>query len=82
MLSGRATLEFEGSAVEFGAGQGVEVAPGVAHRFVNRSREDVRFLVISAPNTRGDRMPVVSAADQRASKPPRNTDSPLTSSTR
>jgi mannose-6-phosphate isomerase-like protein (cupin superfamily) len=55
VLSGRATLEFDDAVVEFAAGQGVEVAPGVAHRFVNRSTAEVRFLVISAPNARGDR---------------------------
>lgn len=55
VLSGTATLEFEGGTVTFGAGQGVHVAPGVLHRFVNASEAEVRFLVVSAPSTRGDR---------------------------
>ena len=55
VVSGKATLEFDGRKVNFGAGQGVHVPPGVAHRFVNASSEAVRFLVISAPSTRGDR---------------------------
>lgn len=55
VLSGTATLEFEGKEIEFVEGQGVEVEPGCAHRFANRSIEDVEFLVISSPSTAGDR---------------------------
>jgi mannose-6-phosphate isomerase-like protein (cupin superfamily) len=55
VLSGSATLEFDGRKVSFGSGEGVHVPPGVAHRFVNESGEEVRFLVISSPSTRGDR---------------------------
>lgn len=55
VLSGHATLEFDGREVSFGSGQGVHVPPGVVHRFVNASSDEVRFLVISAPSTRGDR---------------------------
>jgi len=56
VLSGTATIEFEDGDVVFGAGQGVEVAPGLRHRFVNRSDHDVEFLTISAPTTKGDRI--------------------------
>ncbi len=55
VLAGSARLEFESGAVELGPGQGLEVAPGAAHRFVNAGDGDVRFLVISTPTTRGDR---------------------------
>ena len=55
VLSGEATLEFDDHAVRVGAGQGVHVAPGVRHRFANRSAREVVFLVVSAPSTRGDR---------------------------
>jgi mannose-6-phosphate isomerase-like protein (cupin superfamily) len=55
VLSGRATLQFDGREVSFGSGQGVHVPPGVVHRFVNASSDEVRFIVISAPSTRGDR---------------------------
>ena len=55
ILAGRARLEFDDMTVEFGQGQGVHVAPGVAHRFVNAGSDDVTFLVVSAPSTRGDR---------------------------
>lgn len=55
VLSGRATLEFDGTSVTFGPGEGVHVPPGAAHRFANASGEDVVFLVVSAPSTAGDR---------------------------
>jgi mannose-6-phosphate isomerase-like protein (cupin superfamily) len=55
VISGGAALEFEGESVAFGAGQGVHVPPGILHRFVNRSQEDVVFLVISSPTTAADR---------------------------
>ncbi len=56
VLSGTATIEFEDGDIVFGPGQGVEVAPGLHHRFVNRSERDVEFLTISAPTTTGDRV--------------------------
>jgi len=54
-VTGAATIEFDDGAVDFGPGQGVEVAPGLRHRFINRSDQDVVFLTISAPTTTGDR---------------------------
>lgn len=56
VLAGTATLEFADRTVTFSAGQGVHVAPGVPHRFVNASQDEVHFLVVSAPTTRGDRV--------------------------
>lgn len=58
VLAGIATLEFDGQSVTFGAGEGVHVPAGVAHRFANRSDADVVFLVISAPTTAGDRIDI------------------------
>ncbi|MCB1553259.1 MAG: cupin domain-containing protein [Xanthomonadales bacterium] len=55
LLEGAAVMEFETHDVALAAGQSVQVPAGVAHRFVNRSAAAVRFLVISAPTTRGDR---------------------------
>ena len=55
MLQGVAAIEFDHQTVIFQAGQGVPVEPGVAHRFVNQSSEEVVFLVISTPTTIGDR---------------------------
>jgi mannose-6-phosphate isomerase-like protein (cupin superfamily) len=55
VLSGTATLEFQGRAVSFRADNGIHVPPRVMHRFVNNCAEDVVFLVISSPSTSGDR---------------------------
>src|SRR6266480_5874652 len=48
VLSGSAVLEMEGQEHGVPAGSGIEVAPGVQHKFLNRSEQDVVFLVISA----------------------------------
>jgi quercetin dioxygenase-like cupin family protein len=58
VLSGAATLETEGRKHEIPAGSGPEVAPGVQHKFMNNSDQDVVFLVISAPSTKTDRINV------------------------
>jgi mannose-6-phosphate isomerase-like protein (cupin superfamily) len=55
LLAGCATLEFDDASLVLQAGQGVHVAPGVRHRFVNHGAAPVRFLVISAPDSAGDR---------------------------
>lgn len=62
ILHGEAVLELPDGAVVVCAGQGLHVAPGVAHRFVNYSDEDVIFLVVSAPTTDGDRTNVTAAS--------------------
>jgi quercetin dioxygenase-like cupin family protein len=58
VLSGAATLETQGRKHEIPAGSGLEVAPGVQHKFMNNSDHDVVFLVISAPSTKTDRINV------------------------
>lgn len=55
ILSGEANMELAQHSLTLRAGQGVHIAPGVAHRFANRSDADVVFLVISSPSTAGDR---------------------------
>ncbi len=56
VLSGTLSMERDGSPIiELTAGEGLEMAPNVAHRAHNASDEPVRFLVISAPSTKGDR---------------------------
>jgi mannose-6-phosphate isomerase-like protein (cupin superfamily) len=56
VLAGEGTLEIDGTPCTLTAGQGVEVAPGVPHQFVNASADDVDFLVISTPPSHGDRV--------------------------
>lgn len=58
VLEGRAQLHTADGAVELSAGEGVEVPAGIPHRFANPGPADVRFLVVSAPSTRGDRRAV------------------------
>jgi mannose-6-phosphate isomerase-like protein (cupin superfamily) len=58
ILSGAATMELEGVEHPLTAGTGIEIAPGRHHKFMNNSTDDVCFLVISAPSTRGDRIDV------------------------
>lgn len=58
VLAGEAALEVEGVVHALRAGEGLEVAPGERHTFMNRSAAELRFLVISAPNTTGDRIEV------------------------
>ena len=58
VLRGRAVLEVNGERVALAEGQGLEVAPGTAHQVLNESTEDVDFLLVSHPSTRGDRVDV------------------------
>ncbi|MFJ4017326.1 cupin domain-containing protein [Microbacterium sp. NPDC090014] len=61
VLEGTAQMQTAEGAVDLEARQGVEVRPGLAHRFFNPGAAETRFLVISTPNTRGDRRPVAVA---------------------
>lgn len=56
VLDGEAMLECGGERHMLRAGEGLEVPPGTPHRLSNESAIDLRFLVISAPTTRGDRV--------------------------
>ncbi|KEO85247.1 cupin domain-containing protein [Tumebacillus flagellatus] len=56
VLQGRLTLEVEGEVAVLGVQEGLEVAPHRPHQARNDSLEDVEFLVISQPTTRGDRI--------------------------
>ena len=56
VLAGALTMEADGAEWVLGAGEGVEIAPGVAHQAMNRSGEDVRFTVTSVPPSHGDRV--------------------------
>ncbi|TQR30769.1 cupin domain-containing protein [Brevibacillus brevis] len=56
VLSGQAMLEVDGVRHVINRQEGVEVPPGVKHQMKNEGAEDVEFLVISQPTTRGDRI--------------------------
>ena len=56
IVEGEGTMVFEDREVVLQKGQGLEIEPRVKHQFTNRSKEDVNFLVVSVPSTRGDRV--------------------------
>jgi mannose-6-phosphate isomerase-like protein (cupin superfamily) len=60
VLAGTATMEHDGSVCECCAGEGLEIAPGVAHRIINRTQEPLAFIVFSRPPSHGDRVAVES----------------------
>jgi len=56
ILNGQGTMIFEDHEVVLTKGQGLEIPPLIKYQFTNRSKDDVQFLVISVPSTRGDRV--------------------------
>lgn len=56
VLRGEAVLEVAGVRHQLSLHEGVEVPPGIPHQMKNESSDDVEFLVISQPTTRGDRI--------------------------
>jgi mannose-6-phosphate isomerase-like protein (cupin superfamily) len=55
ILRGCAVIEADGARMPLSEGQGLEIPSNIPHQFLNESNEDVHFLVISQPTTRGDR---------------------------
>ena len=56
MLAGCAVMQFaDGRHVEIDTGMALHIPPETGHAIDNQSDEEVRFLVISAPSSRGDR---------------------------
>jgi mannose-6-phosphate isomerase-like protein (cupin superfamily) len=58
VLDGEAALEVEGCLHRLRRGEGLHVPPSAAHQMRNDSGADVRFLVVSAPKSHGDRVAV------------------------
>lgn len=56
VLAGEAELELDGRPHRLTAGHGLHVPPGLAHQMRNRSDTEVRFLVVSSPQSHGDRI--------------------------
>jgi mannose-6-phosphate isomerase-like protein (cupin superfamily) len=57
VLTGRATIELDGTTHILGSHQGLEIPSGVAHQVMNNSDGAVEFLVISVPPSHHDRLP-------------------------
>lgn len=62
LLSGSAEMRSAVGTVALHVGTGVEVPAGVAHQFANVGDVDARFVVVSAPSTRGDRRSTAGTA--------------------
>ncbi len=56
ILEGEGTMVLDEEEVTLAKGSGMEIRPGVRHRFCNRTSDDVVFLVVSAPPSHGDRV--------------------------
>lgn len=56
VLSGCMHIEIEGTRHVLHPHEGIEVQPELAHQVLNLSAGELEFLVISQPNTRGDRV--------------------------
>lgn len=56
VLDGEATLELDGETHRLRRGEGLHVPPGVVHQMRNDGMTDLRFLVVSAPKSHGDRI--------------------------
>ncbi|MBI5217716.1 MAG: cupin domain-containing protein [Bacteroidia bacterium] len=55
ILSGVAKFEINGEIITVSAGEGIHVEPKIEHRILNETNNDLHFLVISQPTTKGDR---------------------------
>ncbi len=56
ILTGEVLMEIDGENVLIPAGSGVRILPGARHQIRNPSSSPVRFLVISQPSSRDDRI--------------------------
>ena len=55
VLSGEAQMEIDGRTFTLTARTGIFIEHGRPHKISNKSDQDVTFLVMSRPTTRGDR---------------------------
>jgi Mannose-6-phosphate isomerase len=62
VLAGELTIHVPGSTLRAGPGEALEIAPGLAHLVRNEGTGDLRILLVSAPDTAGDRHPIDPAA--------------------
>jgi mannose-6-phosphate isomerase-like protein (cupin superfamily) len=58
ILDGEARMEIGGESVDLKPSQSIPVPPGSPHRILNVSTKALKFLVISAPDSHGDKVPL------------------------
>ena len=56
ILEGEGTMELPDKIVKLSKNQGLEIPPKTVHRFINESDSDAIFLVISSPESHGDKV--------------------------
>lgn len=56
ILRGTATFETSEGSVIVSVKQGLEIPPGLHHRILNETDEELEFLLSSQPSTAGDRI--------------------------
>lgn len=56
ILDGEVLMEVNGENHLVSAGSGIRIPPGTSHQIRNPSSTAVRFLVVSQPSSRGDRI--------------------------
>lgn len=56
ILRGTATFEIENDIIQVESGAGIHIPPKTKHRIRNDQQENLEFIVISEPTTRGDRI--------------------------
>lgn len=58
VLSGTATMLIGDKEIVLSHQEGIEVSPLIPHQMFNKSNDEIEFLVISQPNSKGDRIVV------------------------
>jgi mannose-6-phosphate isomerase-like protein (cupin superfamily) len=58
VLSGKASIETEEGIHGFQKYEGIEIPPGIRHRFFNSDDKPIEFLVTSIPSTLNNRFEV------------------------
>ena len=58
ILSGEALFKIDGSSYIVSPGKGISIKPGIKHLILNNTVDDLEFLVISEPPSRGDRVDI------------------------
>lgn len=56
ILKGSAFFETADASVTINAGEGLRLPAGVWHRIINKTSEDLEFLLCSQPSTKDDRI--------------------------
>jgi mannose-6-phosphate isomerase-like protein (cupin superfamily) len=56
VLSGIATIEIDGKEVILNQQEGIEIPPLTPHQMFNKSDDEIEFLVISQPTSKGDKV--------------------------